>query len=323
MNIMTNIPVGLKSVGVFTPAVKKEFSLPDGTVQAVGTADHHLTTFGMAEQAFNDSLQKSQIDASHVEHFVYMNDSFADHLYLMNSRSLLNRVGVNRAVTYNMYQGGNSSLLGCKFAIDHLKVNPEVTHSFVGASSHWEYHSENRALGDAILGDGAAVAHFEKGHEDFQFLSFASKTIGKYNDINYLAIGGYRHPLVEENIKNGEFVFKVHNKEHYDELQGMAASVAADTLAKAILKAKIEISAIDLFVLHSHTASLSSQFADQLQIPKAKVLETGTENGYMGSVGTLLALDKMMNDSRIDKGSYVAVVSLGVDGNFSSSIVKV
>jgi 3-oxoacyl-[acyl-carrier-protein] synthase III len=53
------------------------------------------------------------------------------------------------------------------------------------------------------------------------------------------------------------------------------------------------------------------------------VLETVPDNGYMGSAGTLLALDKMMHDSRIDKGSNVAVVSLSVDGNFSAAIVKV
>jgi 3-oxoacyl-[acyl-carrier-protein] synthase III len=320
---MTNIPIGLKSVGVFTPDVKKEFRLHDGSVQAVSTADKNLTTFMMAESAFMDIFQKSNIDAGNVEHFIYMNDSFADHLYLMNSRSLLSRVGVNRTVTYNMFQGGNSSLLGCKFAIDHLKVNSEDTHSFIGASSHWEYHSENRALGEAILGDGSAVAHFKKGHEDFQFISFSSKTVGKYHDINYLAIGGYRHPLVEENIKNGEFVFKVHNDEHYHELKGLTVSISADVLAKALVKARLELPDIDLFVFHSHTASISSQFVECLQIPNTKVLETVPDNGYMGSAGTLLALDKMMHDSRIDKGSNVAVVSLSVDGNFSAAIVKV
>ncbi|MBE1557069.1 3-oxoacyl-[acyl-carrier-protein] synthase III C-terminal domain-containing protein [Sporosarcina limicola] len=320
---MTNQPIGLKSVGVYIPTDTKDIIVEDEYIQKITRATNKLPTFTMAHHAFNDMYEKSSIDGRKVDQFIYMNDSFADHLYLMNSRSVLNRVGVDRCLTYNMYQGGNSSLLGCKFAVDHLKVDENLNHSIVGACSHWEYHSENRRLGEAVLGDGAAVAHFEKGHSDFQFISFASKTIGKYNDINYLAVGGYRHPLIEENIKNGEFVFKVHNKKNYRELLSRTAVYSSNLLTQAMEKVNLTDQDIKLYVLHSHSHTLSKQFVNHRNLSDSKVLETVTDYGYMGSAGLLMALDKMMKDNRIDKGSYVAVIPMGVDGNFSSAIVKV
>ncbi len=79
MYIMTNKPIGLKSVGVYTPTETKDILVKDNYTQKVTRATSDLPTFTMAQHAFNDMYKKSNIDGEKVGQFIYMNDSFADH----------------------------------------------------------------------------------------------------------------------------------------------------------------------------------------------------------------------------------------------------
>lgn len=317
--------VGIKAVGSYLPNRKKTIKSPEGRNICIHTASTDDTTYTMGEIAAKQMLEKAGLQPSDLSNqYIYgCCEAYGDYLFQMHGREIMTRAGVDNIISFNISQGPDCSLLATRLLMNHLAVHPEIKYGVIVAPEHWGYHSQERLLGDAVLGDGAAVLLLEKNHPNFCIRSIATKTIGKYNDIVYNEVGGWAVPLTEGPCKEGEFVVKVHNQQHYAEIKEIYMKNLELVMYDALKKAKVSWEMIDHFVIHSSTPLLHERFLIYFDLDEKNVYDSSMKYGYMCSAGLLLSLQSVIETHRFDKQSFVLATSLGVDGNWSAAVIEV
>jgi 3-oxoacyl-[acyl-carrier-protein] synthase III len=319
----TKVPVGIRSLGRFLPQDHRTMTSAEGSDVRVHVAAPKNTTYKMGAEALLQALDRAGLQKEDLKHWLHCYDAPGDYLFQLTGRKILDQAGVERVHNYNLYQASNCSLLAIKMVIGHLRTDQDATIGGVSTATHWEYHSERRTIGDAILGDGAAVLLLEKGAERFTFDSFALKTIGKYNDVAAFKVGGFLEELNAKAIQEGRFKFTLVNPAHYEEVKARTVDVACEVADKALAEAGLSRGDVETLVLHCQTPSVSQRFIEAFGIDEARVIESVHDHGYMCSAGLLLSLEQFVHQRQPAPGSKALVTSLGIDGNWSAAVITV
>lgn len=318
------VSIGIRAVGSYMPQQERTILSPEGDSVTVRTSGPEETTYQIGAWSLQDMARRAGVELQDLEnqyHF-FCNDSYGDYLIQMLGRQVLDRAGLNRVVSFNLNQGSNSALLGLKMLTHHLRGN-DVRYASLSAPQVWEYHSENRLLGDAVMGDGSVSLLLEKGYDRYRFLSFATKTVGKYHDILYNEVGGWKVPIAEEPCREGRFVYKVHNREHYQEVKETTLDHLEEVIAKALQKAGTDWDELGKVVIHSPTPSLHRRFLERFGLAEEQVIDSGLRYGYMCSAGMMLSLQTLVCDTDLEKGTRVLAASFGLDGNWAAAVLEV
>ncbi|PFE01015.1 hypothetical protein COE15_25345 [Bacillus cereus] len=315
--------IGVAALGLYLPKENQEIISKENSKINVHIANYEDTTYEMGKKALMNALENLNECKTDLKYWIHCNDSPGDYLFQLVGRKILDRVNVGRCNTYNIYQSSNCSLLAIKLLIDHLRNDEKAFLGGISTSNHWQYHSEDRTVGDAVLGDGAATLLLKKGVEQYTFDSFAIKTIGEYHDIAAIKIGGYLQPLNERVIQEGGFKYTLINEDKYLQLKKETHKIACEVADEALLKAGITKKEIQLVVLHSQTPGVSRSFIQEYGLNPSIVIETVNEIGYMCSGGILFSLSKAIYNYKPSKGSKILVISIGIDGNWCATIMTV
>lgn len=317
--------IGIRAVGSYMPEKTRTITSSEEMEVNIRVASEEETTYEMGANSIRDMVKRAgiQIDELEKQYFFVNQESYGDYLFQMHGRQIMDRVGVNRIVSFNMHQGGSSSLLLMRLLKNHLLVNKDVNFGIVGAPQSWEFHSVNRSLGDAILGDGAASLLLEKGYERHRILSIVNKTIGKYHDVIYNEVGGWKIPITDIPCREGKFVYKIHNIKKYKEIKDNMFSFLVPVIKKALQEANVSWEDIKKFVIHSPTPLMHEGFLKYFNLEEDQVIDTGGKYGFMCSSGLLLSLQTLIHDTYLNEGSKVLIISFGVDGNWGASVLEV
>lgn len=322
-HMKTKIPVGIKSIGRYLPKKQMNTVTGDGEKIIIHKAAKNDTTYRMGAIALENAITIAEINKEDLGHWLHCNDAPGDFLFQLVGRKILDEIQIGSCHTYNLYQSSNCSLLAIKLLIDHLRNDPEGYIGGVSSSNNWENHTDNRKIGDAVLGDGAAVLLLEKGSNRYCFDAFTFKTMGKYHDIAAFKVGGYLEEINQKSIQEGRFKYSLINKKHYYELKKRSVEIGIEVVEDTLKKAGISRNEIDLLVLHSQTPQISKELIESLKISKDSVVETVNCYGYMCSAGLLLSLHEAVYSRELPKNSKVLVTSIGIDGNWCAAIMTV
>lgn len=168
-----------------------------------------------------------------------------------------------------------------------------------------------------LFGDGAGACVIGKSKER-QIISYFIGCDGSGSNLLRLPAGGSRIPTTEETVKNKLHFLKMEGNEVFK----LAVKVMADAANKAITKAGLLCSDIDLLIPHQANIRILIAVAKKMGLPEEKIFFNIEKYGNMSSASTTVALAEAYKEHRIKKGDNVCLVAFGSGLTYGAVVIK-
>jgi len=168
-----------------------------------------------------------------------------------------------------------------------------------------------------LFGDGAGACIIGKSKER-RIVSYFIGCDGSGGNLLRLPAGGSRIPATEETVKNKLHFLKMEGNEVFK----LAVKVMADAANKAITKAGLLCSEIDLLIPHQANIRILLAVAKKMGLPEEKIFFNIEKYGNMSSASTAVALAEASKDGRIKKGDNVCLVAFGAGITYGAVVIK-
>jgi len=168
-----------------------------------------------------------------------------------------------------------------------------------------------------LFGDGAGACIIGKSKER-QIVSYFIGCDGSGSNLLRLPAGGSRIPATEETVKNKLHFLKMEGNEVFK----LAVKVMADAANKAITKAGLLCSEINLLIPHQANIRILLAVAKKLGLPEEKIFFNIEKYGNMSSASTAVALAEANKEGRINKGDNVCLVAFGAGLTYGAVVIK-
>jgi len=168
-----------------------------------------------------------------------------------------------------------------------------------------------------LFGDGAGAAVLTATDED-GFLSSYLGSDGSQTDILILPGGGSRQPASLETIEQKQHYIKMRG----NELFRIAVRAMVQAARKALTKAKLKESDVDILVPHQANQRIINAIAQRLKLPMEKIYLNIERYGNMSSASSAVALCEAWENKLIKKGDIVLIDAFGAGLVWGSSVIK-
>jgi len=168
-----------------------------------------------------------------------------------------------------------------------------------------------------LFGDGAGACVVGKS-EDRRILSYFIGCDGSGGNLLRLPAGGSRIPATEETVKNKPHFLKMEGNEVFK----LAVKVMADAANKAVTRAGLLCSDINLLIPHQANIRILMAVAKKIGLPEEKIFLNIEKYGNMSSASTAGALAEANKEQRIKKGDVVTLVAFGAGLTYGAVVIK-
>ncbi|MDO8602782.1 MAG: beta-ketoacyl-ACP synthase III [Candidatus Omnitrophota bacterium] len=168
-----------------------------------------------------------------------------------------------------------------------------------------------------LFGDGAGACIIGKS-KDRRIVSYFIGCDGSGSNLLKLPAGGSRMPATEETVRNKLHFLKMEGNEVFK----LAVKVMADAANKAITKAGLLCTEIDLLIPHQANIRILMAVAKKMGLPEKKIFFNIEKYGNMSSASTAVALAEANKEGRIKKGDNVALVAFGSGLTYGAVVIK-
>jgi len=168
-----------------------------------------------------------------------------------------------------------------------------------------------------LFGDGAGACVVGKS-KDRRIISYFIGCDGSGSNLLRLPAGGSRIPATEETVKNKLHFLKMEGNEVFK----LAVRIMADAANKAITKAGLLCSEIDLLIPHQANIRILMALAKKMGLPEKKIFLNIEKYGNMSSASTAVALAEANKEHRIKKGDNIALVAFGSGLTYGAVVIK-
>ncbi len=168
-----------------------------------------------------------------------------------------------------------------------------------------------------LFGDGAGAAVLT-GCKEGGFLSSYLGGDGSQSEILILPAGGSRQPASVDTVNQ-----KLHSiKMKGNELFRIAVRVMVQAAKKALEKADLKSSQVDLLIPHQANLRIIDAVAKRLQIPLEKFYINIARYGNMSSASSAVALCEAWEEDKIKKGDTVLLDAFGGGLVWGSCVIE-
>ncbi len=168
-----------------------------------------------------------------------------------------------------------------------------------------------------LFGDGAGAAVLTESQEP-GFLSAYLGGDGSQAEILNIPGGGSRNPISAEGIGQGFHYIKMKG----NELFRVAVRIMVQTANKALAKADLKESDIDLLIPHQANERIITAVSNRLHIPEDKVYINIVRYGNMSSASSAVALCEAWEEKKINKDNIIVLDAFGGGLVWGSCVIK-
>lgn len=296
-------------------------------IQKVHIADNE-NAYDMALKCAKKLLEKSNIDKKNIRYIVYAS-AVNEYIIADYSMKLCRELGLWNAETVNINQFCNSAIVAIEYLYHQLKFLPQEHYGLMVTSECFHDIGINRwtAANTLYYGDGASAALLGKSRDSFAIRDSNDVTVGKYNEMWKMPIGGlkskfsnveaikkafnYEFGRSEENIVNPMVLFKL--------MGDSSKKVVFDMLSRN----KLNIDDINHFVMYNSGEFMQNFLIKSLKVERNKVLtETAKEYGHIGSSDIIFNLDYLLEQDRVNVDDNIVLFSMESGLNFRCILLK-
>lgn len=168
-----------------------------------------------------------------------------------------------------------------------------------------------------LFGDGAGACVISRSKER-RIISYFMGSDGSGGEFLKLPAGGSRRPATIETVKEKLHFLKMEGNEVFK----LAVRVMADAANKAITRAGLLCSDIDVLIPHQANIRILTAVAKKIGLPEEKIFMNIEKYGNMSSASTAVALAEASQEKRIQKGDNVVLVAFGAGLTYGAVVIK-
>jgi 3-oxoacyl-[acyl-carrier-protein] synthase-3 len=169
-----------------------------------------------------------------------------------------------------------------------------------------------------LFGDGAGAVLLEPGSREQGLLAYTLGSDGSGAEMLYKEMGGSRLPPSREAIDRGLHLLVMDGKGVFK----WATRVLVESIKAVLGHARLELSDIDLFVLHQANMRIIDAAADTLGIDRAKLVINLDRYGNTSGGSVPLALDEAVDEGRVRAGDKILMSGYGAGLAWGTAIFR-
>jgi 3-oxoacyl-[acyl-carrier-protein] synthase III len=167
-----------------------------------------------------------------------------------------------------------------------------------------------------LFGDGAGAVVLGPGSPEQGLAAYTLGVDGSGAEMLYKVMGGSRVPPSHAGLDAGLNLLRMDGKGVFK----WATRILCDTIADVLEHARLDLSDIDLFVLHQANLRIIEAAADYLKIDREKLVINIDRFGNTSGGSVPLALDEAMCADRIRRGDRILLSGYGAGLSWGTAI---
>jgi 3-oxoacyl-[acyl-carrier-protein] synthase-3 len=296
-----------------TAAIDSEWVEERLGIQARHYAEPKQASADMGTRAARAALERAQLSPIQLELIIAATNT-PDYLFPATACLIQDALGAQRAGAFDL-AAGCSAFLYALVTADRFIRSGAYRHILVvgveTVSRILPFHDRICAY----FGDGAGAVVLSAGEQAGGLMSFALSADGSGGDLLALPGGGSMHPpsqVLEQGLQYG----KMDGRGVYR--YGLRSMVRLGQ--QALLKARLKVEDVDLFIPHQTNIQLIQQTARRLQIPDEKVFVNVARYANISSAAIPVSLCDALAAGRLRPGDRVLMTAFGA-GLASAGVV--
>ena len=169
-----------------------------------------------------------------------------------------------------------------------------------------------------LFGDGAGAVLLQASAVPGGVLSAVLGADGSGGDLLMLPAGGSRHPASAETVAQGLHYINMNGREVFR----FATRVTAKAVRQALAEAHVNLEDISLFIPHQANGRIIESAVKSLKLPPEKVFVNLDRYGNTSSASVPIALCEAIEQGRVKRGNYLAMVGFGAGLTWAAVVVK-
>lgn len=294
----------------------EKFAASTGIVRRF-LADDSVSTSALALPAAEQALARAGLSPTDLDLIVLGTDT-PDYLTPATSVVLQHALGASRAGTYDVGCACASFPTALATAAGLVSLGTGIERVLVVAAYRMSRLADPKDPVSFFYGDGAGAAVLARSDTP-GFLSAAFRADGRYAGDWLIESGGTVEPASHESIDAGRTrvrLVRPYPREINEEGWFILANEAA-------ARADIGVDQIDHFLFTQVRDGTIVQVMERLGAPLERATRIMQDVGYTGSACLPMALDRAVQEGRVQVGHHVLLVGSGVGYNQAATLLRI
>ncbi len=169
-----------------------------------------------------------------------------------------------------------------------------------------------------LFGDGGGAVLLAPGSPEQGLLAYTLGSDGSGCEMLYKEMGGSRVPASHAAIDADRHLLRMDGRGVFK----WATRVLCDTIVEVLEQARLELSDIDLFILHQANLRIIELAADYLKLDPKKLVINLDRYGNTSAGSVPLALDEAFEQGRVRKGDRILMSGYGAGLSWGTAIFQ-
>ena len=265
-------------------------------------------------EACKDALNNSHIESSEID-LVILATSTPSSMFGGVS-CITNRLGINNAISFDITLACNGFNTAFITAYQFIKNNNCKKCLLIGADclSRWVDWSDYKT--SILFGDGCGAIVIEGTETNAGLLDYLYKTDSSKNNVLNINVNEYNSFVNNIEVKNNGYdMMNMIGREVADFVLENIPSLIQESLAKN----NLGLNDIKYILSHQANQVLLDKIADELQIPRTKILSNIEKYGNTSAASIPILFSEIFRDKLLSKNDKI--MFLGFGAGMSSSII--
>ncbi|MEW5693037.1 MAG: beta-ketoacyl-ACP synthase III [Candidatus Hydrogenedentota bacterium] len=277
----------------------------------------HQAASDLAYESTINALKDSDIQAEDID-AIFVATCSQDMIFPSTACILQAKINNTKAVcmdiqaacagfSYGIVTGYNYFLSGMYKKI--LVVGTDLLSKFV----NWEDRTTC-----VLFGDGAGSVILGEVPNGYGILGADLGSDGRQTELLYIPAGGTRKLPTPKTLKDKEHTIKMKGAEIFK----FAVKNMGESMRRAIERAGIDKSEIDLFIPHQANLRIIDTLAKFFELPREKVYVTVDRFGNTSAASIPMALAEAKKQGLVQRGKVIAMTAFGAGLTWGSVILR-
>jgi len=224
-------------------------------------------------------------------------------------------LGASNAAAFDVAAGCSGSLYALITAYQYINAKAYRNILVIGSEAQSRIIDWSDRSTCVLFGDGAGAAVVQASGRNSDMVSFVMGNDGSGTDRLFVP-GPCGKPDVGR--QNGHYYLQMEGREVFK----FAVRTLASCTRQVLDKAGLDIADIDLLIPHQANTRINEAAIKSLGIPREKVFTNLEHYGNMSAASPMVALCEAVEQGRIKKGDYVALVAFGAGLSWAAMLLR-
>lgn len=274
--------------------------------------DYETKTSDLAFNAAKNAIENANIPASELD-LIIVATTTPDTLFPSTGCILQDRLNAPQSAAFDVSAACSGFNYALSIASAYVESETYKNILVVGADTLTKYVDWKDRSVCVLFGDAAGAVVINAKEDGSGILASCLGTEGAGRNYLIMPGGGSADPEIRKSryiSMDGKEVFK------------FAVRALEKSIKEVLVKAKIDISQVNLFIPHQANIRIIDHVVKKMGIPQDKVFVNLHKYGNTSAASVPLALDEATKAGKINRGDVVVLAGFGAGLTYGSNIIK-